>query len=304
MSDWIEKEHDHKLKIGIHINQNLIVISSYFIITAFLQYTAIRYNSLVSLPIAIFAAYGIYFLGKLAMKENGWGITIASSILIFLFGIYIFRFFSLTSSSYYLTNALGLGIGLIVLGVFGFLFVLKKIENPHTLKMVILLVLIIAILAIGTYYTASEAFGSTQADGINPSFLQAMVWLKNNSPQNATVFTKWPDGSVVEAWANRTSYVDSVGGENATRIYLLSSFLFNTTNDQNFFNRIDRPQQSWWQETSRYNQLGGIAGEGLVGNVSEYGYVTLSSFQRYTNSTSIIIILFKCRTPILQGRTS
>ena len=63
------------------------------------------------------------------------------------------------------------------------------------------------------YNTYGASVSSGQADGINQQFLDAMTWMKNNTPANATAVAVWPDGSVIEAWANRTSLMDSVGAD-------------------------------------------------------------------------------------------
>lgn len=46
--------------------------------------------------------------------------------------------------------------------------------------------------------------------GITPSLIQSAEWLGANTPQNATILTFWPDGSVVEAIANRSVLSDSM----------------------------------------------------------------------------------------------
>ena len=43
-----------------------LVLFSYLAVTAYLQYNAIRYNSLLSIPLAIFAAYGLYTMIEIA----------------------------------------------------------------------------------------------------------------------------------------------------------------------------------------------------------------------------------------------
>lgn len=41
------------------------VIGAYFLVTAYLQASAIRFNAIISIPLAIFAAFGLYAIGKL-----------------------------------------------------------------------------------------------------------------------------------------------------------------------------------------------------------------------------------------------
>jgi hypothetical protein len=112
-----------------------------------------------------------------------------------------------------------------------------------------------------------------------------MAWMRNNTPSNSTVLALWPDGSVVEGWANRTSYMDSVGGENGTRIYSFAQFLFSTSPDTGYLYGIDKPDylivRNFW-----YEELGGIAQEGLVQNDTAYGYVLLSTVNVTRNATA------------------
>ncbi len=50
------------------------------------------------------------------------------------------------------------------------------------------------------------------ANHIDPQFVATMVWIRNNTPANATFLTDWTDGSVVEGLGLRQSYSDSVMG--------------------------------------------------------------------------------------------
>jgi hypothetical protein len=153
----------------------------------------------------------------------------------------------------------------------------------------IVIAMVLVILAYNFYNTYYESYTASQADGINPQFLQAMVWMRNNTPSNATVLALWPDGSVVEGWGNRTSYMDSVGGENGTRIYYFSKWLFEDTPDTQYLYGIGRPEylvaRNFW-----YAELGGIAEEGEVANASSYGYVQLTSMNTSSNSTATFFI--------------
>jgi len=68
----------------------------------------------------------------------------------------------------------------------------------------------------------------------NPPVVQALSWLKNNSASNSVVLTLWPDGSLVEGIANRTSVTDSVGSQNGTKADPFASWLFNASDDAKF----------------------------------------------------------------------
>ena len=135
------------------------------------------------------------------------------------------------------------------------------------------------------YGRAGSSRHGGDTDGINPLFLQAMAWMRNNTRTNATVWAIWPDGSVVEGWANRTSYMDSVGGENGTRIYYSAQFLFNTSYDTQYLRSIGKPDyivsRGYW-----YQELGGLAVEGNITNASMYGFALLSSLNISQNATA------------------
>lgn len=215
-------------------NLAFLAVLSYFISTSYLQDHAIRFNSLVSAPIAILSAYAVY------------------SISVFF---------------YSRRNAI---LRYIPMGIFTVLILLNIAQ------------------------TATASFSSVQADNINPGFLSAMAWMYNNTPKNATVLDLWPDGSVVEGWAQRTSYTDSVGGQNDARIYNFSRWLFSNTPDPEFLINASKPQyfvvRGYW-----YYELGGISVEGNITNASDYGFDLMTSLgiQHIGNQT---IYLFNSST--------
>lgn len=207
-------------------NIAFVAMVSYLLVTVWLQLGAIRYNSLVSVPIAIFAAYTVYGVPK------------------------VLRNFKIRWLMY------------IPIGIF------------------------LALILVNIRQTYNASFTGVQADGITPQFLQAMSWLRNNTAGNATVLALWPDGSVVEGWANRTSLMDSVGGQNDARIYNFSQWLFSTTPNATYLYNAGRPQylvaRTYW-----LYEIGGIATEGEIANSSQYGYDMMSSLtvRRSQNST-------------------
>ncbi len=221
---------DSGLMQGRHdVLAGFMILIGYMAVTFYLAIGAQRFNSLASVPLAIFSAYGIYALWKLLYDDAG-------SIKPFV----------------------GVGVAIII----------------------------VAVLAYGIYVTAMESANTPQADGINPLFLQAMGWMKNNTAANATVLALWPDGSVVEGWANRTSIMDSVGGQTSQIIYNYSDFLFSTDNSSEFLYQYGKPQyivgREFWLE-----ELGGIATEGSLSNASEqgFGYVNFNGYNAQQNAT-------------------
>jgi len=211
---------------AVHLNGSaFIAVLTYFMVTFYLQLRAIRWNSLVSIPIAILSAVGLYIIWAL-IEPKGYG-----------------RF----------------RLAFVLYAILAVLFVLE----------------------INVAYV--QSYSSAQADGINPLFLSAMSWMSSNTPQNATVVALWPDGSVVEGWGNRRSYMDSVSGEIEPHIYRFSEFLFNTTTDSNYLYSIGKPDylvaRNYW-----FNELAGIAVEGSIPNATLFGYDVLD--QAHINSTA------------------
>lgn len=223
----------HKL----NFSSEFLVMLAYFVATFYLQINAVRFNSIVAVPIAIFAAYGLYAIGRLIGFDSN-----------------------------FLKNA-------------------KK--GIATYSRLVFAVVAVFILAYMLYLTNLESFTSVQADGINANFLSALTWVRNNTPSNATFLAVWPDGSVIEGWANRTSAMDSVGGQNPTLIAGFARFILNTTPDARYLiNETHKPEYLlaryyWLQE------LGGIATEGNLSNTiaATYGYDAFSSVNESSNST-------------------
>ena len=79
--------------------------------------------------------------------------------------------------------------------------------------------------------------------------------------------------------------MDSVGGENSSKIYPFSKFLFSETPDTQYLYSVHKPDyiivRNFW-----YQELGGIAQEGLVSNATAYGYVIMPSMNITSNSTA------------------
>lgn len=288
-------------RASVYLNGPFIVLASYFFITAYLQAGAIRWNALVSLPIAIFSAYGIYVLYSL-FRDTKMSSKKLMVVAVVVFDIAIV-YFSVVSVSPDLRAGLpaitaSAVIVNVVLAYVIFEGIRGVLKNSLSLRNVFA-GFMVALLIFNLYTSGIQSYTATQADGINPLFLQAMSWMKSNTPTNSTVITLWPDGSVVEAWANRSSYMDSVAGENSTRIFYFSRFLFNTSGDPQYFYSIGRPDylvvRSFW-----FDELGGIAQEGLVSNASEYGIDTMSSVN-VSRVNNTLVYTFGSNTPPYYG---
>jgi hypothetical protein len=140
--------------------------------------------------------------------------------------------------------------------------------------------------------TGTWSVSLTQADGVNTYFLQALTWMKNNTASNATVLTLWPDGSVVEGVANRTSVTDSVGSQNAAKGDLFAAWLLNDSSDPGFLlaNYTGMPQyllvRYFWLQA----ESGGIFTEAKINSslASYYGISEFASVNSTSNSSALL----------------
>jgi len=279
------------------VDQYLLVMLAYFFVTIVLQAGQIRFNSLLSVPMALFAAYGAYEIGKqlwqLMLKDRLTKIIVAVAICLIVLVIGIFKIgpninvHSISATLGYIINAplsLNAQAGVILEGsavllevLFGLtvIYLIASVFKPEMKMNYVFVALLAAVLLFSFYQAYATSITSSPADGVNSYFLAAMSWLSANTPQNSTVLTIWPDGSIVEAVGNRQSYTDSVGGENGTKIQLTSQYLFNTTPDTQFLNNIGRPDylvsRGFW-----FQEIYGLATEGLVSNITDYGYQTFT----------------------------
>jgi asparagine N-glycosylation enzyme membrane subunit Stt3 len=275
-----------ELKIGI---MEFLVVLAYFAVTVYLQLQAIRFNAIISVPLAIFAAFGLYGVGRMFYEMVSERKAVSSIIVAAMAIAAIVMVYSLAVGGYFSGGLLALRICAAMISIVLVALLLYGVYalatgRPVRIKYIVVAVILI-LLAYAFYNTYIESYTAIQADGINTSFLSAVSWMKSNTPANATVLALWPDGSVVEGWANRTSYMDSVGGENGTRIYPYSRFLFNTTRNSSYLYQIGKPQyliaRTFW-----YEELGGIAQEGLVSNATQYGFVIMQVINVSRNSTT------------------
>ncbi len=169
-------------RLRFDISEGLLVMVAYMATTAYLQVSAIRFNSLVSVPLAIFSAYTIYWL--FLMAKGAWA-SAKKRIIVLAVGS----------------------------------------------------LLILAFLGALLNYDMAFGMGLAPADSINNGLLSALAWMKNNTASNSVVLTIWPDGSVVEGAANRTSVTDSVGSQNAEKGDAFANWILNSSSDPGFLTR-------------------------------------------------------------------
>ena len=287
-----------KAKAAFGINPGMLILMAYFAVTAYLQINAIRFNSLISVPLAIFAAYTVYWLLSFVRSSSNRQfkyIMILLEILL-ITGLILSLADSVDIYSYISTFGPSPTIALFLVLTFAYPAYLYYEANHHdkheihakyaTLAVgsVLLISFIIVLMYVGGIY----ANNLSQADNVNPQFLSAMTWLKANSPANATVLTLWPDGSVVEGWANRTSVTDSVGSQNASKADPFAAWLFNSSSDPQFLSsKINgKPEYFVARYTWMVETQGIYIESNLTTNASLYGSVLLDQFAENFNSTT------------------
>ena len=268
-------------RVRLDLNVGLVAIAAYFILTAYLQMHAIRFNSLVSIPLAMMGAYTIYWLISFAKAvANKRAVVFAGFALLFLVSIALVFFTGFGATNFLALVALGLGL---LLGIICAYFALyNQIETSLYQAGVYMLVAFFLAGFMIVLLTNDNVYAQTlsQADSINPQFISALQWFKANSPSNSVVLTLWPDGSVVEGVANRTSVTDSVGSQNGTKADPFAAWILNSSSDPQFLTSplSGRPnyllvRTPWLIETQ------GIYTESkITENASLFGYLPITQF--------------------------
>ncbi|MDE1860350.1 MAG: hypothetical protein KGH72_01385 [Candidatus Micrarchaeota archaeon] len=300
LSHELGNEHHARIgRIRIGASAGFLVILSYLIVTGYLQYSAIRYNSIVSIPIAIFAAYAVYAAARLCLRfakvNNLIFILVLTALVIgaYAYGIATFQYPDMIGNTAAFLIAAGwLSVAMMVLTIlyFAYAILLKSLDMR-----IFFISLFIVFFLYSSEISWLNAYTSTQANGMNPLFYSAMAWFGQNSAPNSTVLSVWTDGSVVEGIANRTSYVDSVGGENGAKILGESRFLFSTNNDTQYLYSIGKPDyiisRSYW-----YEELGGLATEGNITNRTYY-FLLMTAVNETGNSTAQLYFFHSATEP-------
>lgn len=271
-----------RLRFGIEVETIVLIV--YFATTAFLQIYAIRFNSLVAVPLAVLGAYTIYWL---ILASRGLKLTLKIGPIVVL-AVSFVLFWSMLSDV--TSNVLAVVIGMVLaILVSGSSFVLMKNTGKYEITgYVVTLVLLITII----YFDGIFSSNISPADSMNSQLFSAMGWLKNNSANSSVVLTLWPDGSVVEGVANRTSITDSVGSQNAQLSDAFANWILNSSNDPQFLtgNLSDYPNYLVVRYVWLYGESQGIFEESGLNTSLESGYAfaPLNQFNEYINATSKI----------------
>ncbi len=285
----------------------LLVLVSFFALTAYLQMHAIRFNSLLSVPLSIFSAYTVYwavtffknhdvkgaFGGGLFGNRGALGMAAILILMASAFAAVALSYsVDIMNLQPYLAGVALYADGalytvLMVTLVLAYLVASRLVKDRGTLYF--FSIVLVAAFALLLIYIASQYIvGLYPADNINPLFINALAWMRNNTPGNSVVLTLWPDGSVVEGVANLTSVTDSVGSQNASKGEPFAAWLFNSSPDPQFLTSSinGKPdylvvRSTWLLETS------GIYTESnFTAPPSAYGYNQFTGLDERVNSTA------------------
>ncbi|MGC8479396.1 MAG: hypothetical protein ACP5M9_01875 [Candidatus Micrarchaeia archaeon] len=240
------------------VKPEMLIIIVYFALTAYLQLFAIRFNSLISVPLAIMSAYTIYWffalIHKNLHKHKLTQLSTIYSLIILAVLVVIINVAMIIEALFYsfLAVVVLVFISTVIGIIIGFLIINRKVTNLTGIFAYFIVIFILVVL----FYDIVYGGTITQADNINPLFLNATTWIKNNTSPNSVFLTLWPDGSVIEGWGNRTSVMDSVGSQNALKADPFATWLYNSSSDTQFIesNVIGSPnyllvRYNWLLET-------------------------------------------------------
>ncbi len=346
-------------RLRFDINPALLIVLTYFAVTAYLQMSAIRFNSLISIPLAMLSAYTVYWLIAYHKTSTGLRSTVAALILIAFVAISVgTQLFTILPGSFSSASAqaiVGYAMVLSIMVLLAARLVLRQRHGIVAIGATVLLIALIAVYAllqqpilqqypaiiffdalmfvsvvaiiaaeyiykadlwygiaialiifILLYYNVIYTSNLTQADLLNPQFFSALAWMRNNTPGNSVVLTLWPDGSVVEGLANRTSVTDSVGSQNYIKADAFALWLLNSSDDPQFLtgNMSNRPdyllvRNAWMAETGGiFDEANATPGADLA--EAPFSYVKFSSFSTSSNST---VATYKFLSQAVNGNT-
>ncbi len=283
-------------RINLNINAAFLSILSYFILTGYLQYNAVRFNSLLAVPVSILAAYSVYVVGHALLEKTKDMHIKKIAIVVITASLYM-----ITTTILIFTGKLSLfGIyidGVVCIILVGIIsYIISKNISKELKGYSVLGFFFIGLVSILLFYGALLSFTQTlsvvQADGINSNFLSAVTWLKTNTLRNATTLAVWPDGSVIEGWGDRMSSTDSVGGQNQQRIQGFANFILNNSSDIQYLKRMGKPgyllaRYYWMQELGGIVLESGITNNGLK---NQYGYSTFRNVKIGKGSTANSVV--------------
>ena len=268
------------------IDVEMLIIAVYFATTGFLQIYAIRFNSLIAPPLAILGAYTMYWMVLQAKKMDRKSIAgILGVGFIFVVAALMMGYtVSNSISGSLLTDmAISLPVAAVIAG--GVYFAAYTTERWEIMGFAVVVLLVVFVF----YWDVVYSGNIVPADTMNTQLYSALAWLKNNSASNSVVLTLWPDGSVVEGVANRTSVMDSVGSQNVTKSQLFAQWILNSSSEGSALTSrtFGSPNYLVVRYIWLFGETAGIFQESGYNTSLEtsYAYAPLSSFNEYSNST-------------------
>lgn len=262
-----------KALVKFHVDEALLVILAFYAVTAYLQMHAVRFNSLLAIPLAIFTAYSVYWI-MLSQKTFGRLSVALLGLFLIVPSYFILSALYPSPAPYYVAGLVAVVVGVV--------YYIKRSILSMIVAIAILAFLVGSIMITDTGYSVSLA----QADNINPQFITALNWIHNNTSPNSVFLTLWPDGSLVEGVANRTSVTDSVGSQNKTKANPFAVWLFNSTQDPTFLTGPinGKPdyilaRYTWLLETSGIYTEAGF-------NVTNYNQTILNTWMKSQFNTT------------------
>ncbi|MGC8623404.1 MAG: hypothetical protein ACP5TK_01890 [Candidatus Micrarchaeia archaeon] len=258
-------------------------------VVAYLALADAYVSQITSVLVGIFfAACGFLLALSYVKEKNNTTVLLASAAFVILYVVpQAYLMYMAKNVSYIYGNFAWMLSALVILFLAALYFYSKKKELWYVMPVMLIIFAII-------FYDILSTASISPADSINPQFISALQWLKAHSPANSVVLTLWPDGSVVEGVANRTSVMDSVGAQNASKADPFAAWLLNSSDDPYFLtgNVMGKPnyllvRYPWLLETS------GIFTEANLptGLQSEYGAAAFSDISEAESAANRTITI-------------
>ncbi len=102
----------------------------------------------------------------------------------------------------------------------------------------LLLGLLLVVVPLTVLFAAYQILTTPEYAGISSQFHSQLLWVKQNTPHNATFLSLDGDGTAIQYWANRTTYTDTNLADNVTRIEAFYTFLNARAGNFTYLQRI------------------------------------------------------------------
>ena len=212
-----------------------------------LTYLGSEYGGLVFF-LAVF-----YFGASLLLKDRIKNIPIYAYVLAFFIVCLSFQIWQMRWSYILALPACIFG----ALGAYEILIIIKKGDRIFFYGAVIAVVGIVLVTSILNIGLATKT-----ADYQTPAMMQTLAWIRNNTPQNSTFLSLWPDGSLIEGIAYRDAYSDSMAAA-GMGYQEFPDFLYARLGNLSYIEQV-RPDYVWIRkclllENSSVKQMGNLS---------------------------------------------